>query len=246
MRIIKEEILSKQAEPEAVVFDDKSVASSEIEPDQPRRRKKNHRNSSSCFNFLACLFLLLLIIFGFVAGLVIFIAGPIVKKIDSLPNDFPKQIVIYQLDNAIVKTQTATGKEQLLKLLNSLPDWVLAPWINYLTTDAKTQIIASEQNPQAADKIINLPQLTQAVTKNIDNKTVSLSWKNINKSKEDISDYYTNKLLAEGFTVKEKINDYEIDLSFIGNEISGAISITDNFANGSGSIVDFIVNYKAE
>jgi hypothetical protein len=228
-----------ESEPVEVVVEEKT-------PEKPKRIRKSTNHSYGCLSFLSC-FTVMILIVAFTAFLiVIFVAEPIVQKASALPVDFPKQIAIYQLDQAVIKVQTSAEKKQLSNLLSALPEWALTPALAYLTPDAKTQIIAGKQNPQATEANIDMTQLAQTVTKSIDEKTVSLSWSSLGKSKEEVFDYYKNKLVTGGFTVKENIGNSEIDLSFIGAGISGAMAIIDDFAKGSSSVVDLTVNYKSK
>lgn len=252
MRIVEEEIQPKKlierletpVEHQIEEKQTKIADEEEVVANQPKRTRKRHQENHGCSNFFSCLFLMIFGVAGIIAVLVIFVASPIIKSVDKLPTDFPKQIALYQVESAKIKVQESVDKQQLVNLFKALPDWVIAPWLGYLTTDAKTQIIAGEQNPQATIKNVDLSQLAQAVAKTAGDKTVSLSWSNLGKTKEDVFEYYKSKLVSEGFVVKESISDYEIDLSFAGGGTSGAMSIVEDFSKSSSSVIEMIVNYK--
>lgn len=224
------------SEPVEVVVEEKT-------PIKAKRTRKSPNHSYGCLSFLSCFTVMVLVIALTAFLIVIFVAEPIVRKVSVLPEDFPKQIAIYQLDQAVIKVQTSAEKKQLSNLLSALPEWVLTPALAYLTPDAKTQIIAGKQNPQATDTSIDIAQLAQTISKSADEKTVSLSWSSLGKSKEEVFDYYKNKLVTAGFAVKENIGNSEIDLSFIGAGVTGAMAIIDDFSKGSSSVVDLTVNY---
>jgi|GEM_PF-1707005 len=211
-------------------------------PHKYQKRRKSH----GLRNFLIALILMLTIIASAVAYLIFFVAGPLVKAVDSLPADFPKDIAIYQLDQAKIKVQSADAKNELIKLASSLPDWSLEPFIRYILVDSRTQILAGIKDPGILPKNITVNGLadqlkTEAAALNT--KTVGLEWQNLPKTKEEIFEYYKDQLEAKGFTVKEKIVDYEIDFSFFKPGIDGAMTIADSFMKENASLVNMTVNY---
>ena len=183
---------------------------------------------------------MLVAIFATVAYLVIYVAGPIVKSVDTLPNDFPQNLAIYQLDNAKIKVQNSLDKTKAIKLIRALPGWALNPFVSYLSPEMKTQILASGQT-LGATSTLKLVDLERALNNN--SKSVSLSWDNIGKNKEELVDYYKKQLKASGFEVKENVSDYEIDLSFLRGGVSGAMTVVDSFTNNNSSLIKMTVNY---
>lgn len=257
MRIIEEEDLpqhqpmegeivpAKQSVKEPRVIKRKKEADGEIEElddgiKKAKRRQLRSLNQHSCLKLMGCFVLMLLTIFLAVGYLVIFVAGPIVKKVDELPKDFPKSLTLYQVEKAKIKVQNPDGKAKAAQLIRALPSWVLNPFVGYLSTELKTQVLSSGQTSTSTEGA-NLADLEKALSNQT--KTVSLSWSNLNKTKEDLFSYYKNQLKANGFEVKENISDYEIDLSFIREGVSGAITIADSFMNDDGALMKMTINY---
>ena len=259
MRIIEEEALPQRQKTEQTQPTTKQETSSnqksrkkdtedELEELDSDIKKAKHKqlksyDQHSCAKLFSCFLLMLAIVFAAVGYLVIFVAGPIVKKVDELPKDFPKSLVLYQVDKAKIKVQNPIDKEKTAQLIRALPAWALNPFISYLSTEMKTQILAGNRNLTTSTANINLDDLEKALDSKT--KTVSLSWNDLNKTKEDLFDYYKNQLEISGFEVKENISDYEIDLSFLREGISGAMTIADSFTNDNNSLVKMTVNYLA-
>jgi len=239
MRIVEEQNPPAES---AIIADNKQSRGHKYKDSDPeeqetehRKYRKRRRSGHSCLNFFGCLSLMLIIVFAIISCLVIFVAGPIVTKVDDLPKDFPKKIAIYQIDQAKIKIQSPEGKEKALNLIGALPEWALNPFAGYLSTEIKTQIMAT-----GADNL-NFSGLEQALADN--SQTVSLSWDDINKTKEDLADYYKTQLKSNGFEIKEDISDYEINLRFIKEGTTGAIAITDSFLKDNNSLMKFTINY---
>jgi len=214
------------------------------QPDElpPIRQRRPHRHS--CFKFFCCLGVMFLAIVACVIFLVFYVAGPIIKTVDTLPADFPKELTLYQLDQAKIKVQTVADKERLLQLMSALPDWLLAPLTDYLTADLKTQMAAGLQNPQLP-KNLTLADLKGILAQEASSsiQTVTLTWSDINQNKQDLFDYYKKELEQNGFEVKNNLSDYEIDSSFVKPGIEGAISIMDNFVTNQSSVMNMTINY---
>lgn len=210
-----------------------------------RRQKPQHRNTLAKFVF-ACLFFLAIIVAS-LAYLVFFVAGPLIKSVDSLPADFPKSLAFYELDQAKIKFQSPASKRQLAQLASGLPAWALEPFSAWLTTDLKTKLVAELQDPNLLPEKLSLDALGQALATGDDlTKTVGLEWGNLPKTKEELVDYYKKQLTANGYVVKEKISDYEIDLSFFKPGIDGAMSVADSFSRDNNSIIKMTINYLSK
>lgn len=217
-------------------------------PHKHQKRSTKLHKSHGFRRFILALLFMLIIVASAVAYLVFFVAGPLINAVESLPADFPKDIAIYQLDQAKIQVQSATARAKFIQLVNSLPDWSLAPLINYITTDAKTQILAGIKDPNALPENININELTKQLQDRSQSlatktETVGLEWKNLPKTKDEVFDYYQKQLESKGYTVEKKITDYEIDLSFFKPGIDGAMTIADSFMKDNSSIVKMTVNY---
>jgi hypothetical protein len=207
-----------------------------------RQRRRRHH---SCFKLLVCLAVMFLVVTACVVFLVFYIAGPIVRTVDTLPPDFPENLALYQLDRAKIKVQSAADKQRLLQMINALPEWLLTPLASYLTTDLKTQVAARLQNPDLLPQNLTISDLEKVLAQQASSsiETVTLTWNDINQNKQDLYDYYKKELQQSGFLVRENLGDYEIDVSFVNDQINGAISIMDNFVNNQGSVMNMTINY---
>lgn len=237
--IQREEVLTRSA---------KKPSKAEVELEEldagikkAKTKQLHSYNRHSCLQLMGCFVLMLAVIFAAVGYLVIGVAGPIVKKVDELPKDFPQSLVLYQVDNAKIKVQEATAKTKAIQLIRALPAWALNPFVNYLSPEMKTQILANSQNLDTATSTLQLNDLEKAL--DTGTKTVSLSWDNINKTKEELVDYYKKQLKASGFEVKENVSDYEIDLRFLRGGVTGAMTVADSFTNNNSSLLKMTVNY---
>jgi hypothetical protein len=243
MRIVEEE--KQPVAAEVIKAAEQTPPIEEVQSEtKPKIRRHSSRKGPGCLKTLGCLVLMLVIILSCLFFLVIFVAGPIVKTIDELPGDFPKSFAFYQLDKAKIEVQTPENKEFVLNLVKSLPEWSLSPFMNYLSPDIKTQVLAA--GGLSAGTGIKVEDLQKTLQANAKDTTVSLAWDDVNKNKEDLAEYYKAKLKSEGFTVKEKISDYEIDLSFLRGDVTGALSVSDSFSNDAASLVNMTINYLAD
>jgi hypothetical protein len=203
---------------------------------------KNHQ-STNCLKTLGCLIVALFLVFIVVCFLIFFIAKPLIEKVNDLPNDFPKELIIYRLEEAKIKIQNQENKLKALKLIESLPSWLVAPFLSLITPDPAGQILTQQENGEFQTK--NLEEsLRESIEKN--EKTVSLSWQLENKSKEDIFNYYSEKLEEAGFELKENISDYNLNLSFLRKEVNGSLVIIDDFTKNNASLIKMTVNYLAK
>ncbi|MFA6593991.1 MAG: hypothetical protein WCT16_01910 [Candidatus Buchananbacteria bacterium] len=217
----------------------------EVEPEEPRHyRRRRPPRHHSCLKFFGCFFLMIAAVLACAIFLTVYISGPIIKTVEELPADFPKDLVIYQLNQATIKVLSPESKKKIEQLQTALPDWALQLIVDRLYPDLKTQIIAQNKTPESVPENPTIKDVTPtsgAGKKEI--KTVSLFWDNVNKTKEDLYEYYKKQLETKGFTVEELIQPTEIYLSFFKNNISGAMSLADSFSSGGSSIINMTVDY---
>ena len=202
-------------------------------------------HNRSCLKIFGCLIIVLAIIFFMVFLTIKMFIGPVIHTVDSLPADFPQEVAIYQLDQAKIKIQTPEAKEKILKIIESTPNWLLTPFLNYLSTNVKTQLADNFNNQIHVPQDLSVDELKKSLQSNNlkQAQTVSLSWKDINKSKEELASYYKKQLGENNFQVKENLSDYQIDLGFWKNDVFGVISLEDSFQKDGQSVMDMTVNY---
>lgn len=246
MRVVEEKIMAPEIMPAESchqAIKGRTIEEPVVEGGQTRRQAgKRRRRGLARFLFAASF--MFAVIVASLGYLIVFIAGPLVRTVDALPADFPSELAIYELDQARVKVQSAESKERLAQLLKGLPEWSLEPFRRYLTTDLKTRIAAGLKDPNLLPQNLSLGDLSDIPADNGDlTKTVSLEWNGISKSKEELLEYYKNQLAANGFAVNEKLEDYEIDLSFFKPGVSGAMTIADSFMKDGDSVIRMTVDY---
>lgn len=213
-------------------------------------KKDNPKKKTSLIrSFFGCLFslvLMIIVIFGVIWVLLIFVTGPITQKVSSLPDDFPNQLLLDQINTAQIKLETPEAKEKIIGFINSLPDWLLTPVLNYLSENVRNKLSAN-----FGDQLKVPSQVTAEDLKNIlrstttaQTQTVTISWDELNKNKEELSAFFKEILRKENFQVQENLQDYQIDLGFWKEGIFGSLSLQDLIA-GTSSQAEMKVNYIA-
>lgn len=233
MRIEEEKVIKIEPEEEEIEVD-------EEKPEKKNRRQNKNRHSTNCLKTFGCLIIALLLIFITVFLLIFFIARPLTERVNKLPDDFPQELIIYRIEEAKIRIQDQENKLKALKLIESLPSWLIAPFLGLITPDPAGQILTQQGNNEFQAE--NLEEsLKESTEKN--EKTVALSWKLDNKSKEDVFNYYSEKLKEEGFEIKENISDYDLSLNFLKEGVNGSIVIIDDFTKNNASLINMTVNY---
>jgi len=211
---------------------------------KPRKRKRK------LLKILIALVIVILVI-GVIGYLTLrFIVGPVVKTVEGLPDGFPSEISLYESQNAKVTLNTPQSRQKLIGGLKTMPDWVLTLFLSFLSDNLKEKLADNFGDNINIPKDFSANDLKEAI-KTIDlekTQTVNVSWDKIGKTKEEISSYYKQKLLAADFKFKENLSDYEINLGFWKNDIFGIISFVDKKENIEGGVkyntqVDMTVNY---
>ena len=178
-----------------------------------------------------------------------FFIGPIVKTVDSLPNDFPSELSLYQVDQAKIDLQDSQSREKLIAGLKAMPDWVLTLFVGALSDDVKAKLSQNFGDNVNIPKNFSADEIKEALkTVNLDQaKTVDLSWDFVGKTKEEIAAYYKQKLAEADFEFKENLADYEINLGFWKDGVFGTMTFADQKENKGqaeyGSQVEMTVNY---
>ena len=241
------------AEKEAPMEDPNRAGAAEVRSSRKRRRRQDYEQDdgqqtqyrprrSSCAHLIVLAFAMLACVFGSVYYLVSRVAAPVMNYADSLPKDFPA-IKLYQPDRAKVSIDTPQAKAQIAELINSVPSWALAPFASKLSSDIKTQVAAALPSGQAGMSEADLNQLKSALASAASTTGVTFKWDEINKSKEDLAQYYERELKSSGYEVARNALGGEIDLRFIKEGISGAMTIADSFLKDGASVMNMTVNY---
>lgn len=163
---------------------------------------------------------------------------------DGLPGDFPQEFSFYQLDQAQISIQTPKAKQKIVELIKIMPDWLANPILNYFSSDLQNKLSQTFGDKAGIANNLTADDLKKAFQSlNPEQvKTVSLSWKELDKTKEGLAAYYQQKLKEANFEFKENIGDYEINLGFWKDGIFGEMI----FSGGNGgdkSNAEIMVNY---
>ncbi len=188
------------------------------------------KKSRFCLKSCGCFIIFLILIALTIYATFFYIIGPIVKAVDNLPEDFPKELVIYNSTNSSIKIQDGKDKEKVESILKLLPDSIISPFLKFLSTDIKTQIIQKTSQGIEIKKNATINDLKNYFGnpdfKNT--KSVSIASKEIERKKEELSEFYRKQLINKEFQFKENISDYDINLQFWKNDIFGIINIKDS------------------
>ena len=241
-KIVAAAVKAKEAE---------AAGDSEGEPEKRRRKYRDYDDGEeyvrprkkSCGALLAFAALLFLIIAGTVYYLIISVAAPVMKYADGLPKDFPASLALYQLDKAKITVDSPEAKQQLSQLISSVPEWALAPFASLISPDMQTQVAAAWPALSTAAGNLSLGDLGAALDANASSTGVTLQWDEINKTKEDLAAYYDRTLKDSGFQVAQTALGSEIDMKFIKDGISGAITFIDSFMKDGACVMNMTVNY---
>lgn len=221
-------------------IDIRDTAEKTIEKSQfwGKKRKKKRRIIKFLFTFS-----LMLIIVIFMAYLTVALAfRPIIKTINNLPADFPQELAFYKLEEAKIKIQSDDSRQKLINWVSIAPDWVIEPLLNKLSDNINEKINenfgSSIKMPEQFDAQSVKDMLNSANLKNTE--TLSLSWDNVDITKEEMFSYYKNKLLEADFDLKENLKDYEIDIGFWKDDVFGTMTFSDD---ADKSDIEMIINY---
>ncbi|HNP75243.1 MAG TPA: hypothetical protein PKL09_02645 [bacterium] len=204
-------------------------------------RKKPVTRLAKFFLSLVFVGLIIIIISGLSLKLAI---GPIIKKVDGLPGNFPAELAFYQLEQASITVQDQTSRQKIIRLIDKMPNWLIQPLIKRLSPQLQERLeqIFGDNLTKTAPTSEELKQFL--TSGQLDRLTsVSLSWSDLEKTKEELTSYYKEKLNTAGFRLEEKIEDYEINLGFWKNDIFGNISLQDQPQNLYQSDVNMTINY---
>lgn len=206
-----------------------------------RKKKKSH----TILKFFGCSVLAILTIIIITFVLLKFIVGPVVRAVDELPNDFPKELAFYKIEEAKIQLQTPESREKIVEMMGAMPDWMLNPIIDRLSFNINSQVAQTFDNSVRVPEGLDAEKLKEIFSKTDlkDTQTVSLSWDNLDMEKEEGLSFYKAKLAENGFEFKENLEDYEINLGFWKDNIFGNILFRDDESDSEQSQIDMTVNY---
>ena len=168
--------------------------------------------------------------------------NPIKQSIDNLPQNFPQDLTIYNIDQAKIEEYSKTSQDKIIELANLLPDWVVNPVLNLISDDLNNKLVNTYNNFSTATDHLTLDDLKQALDndKIKQTQTLSLSWNNLDINQEELLNYYKQELKNNDYSFKEDIRDYEINLGFWKQGIFGNLNLSEN---NSKTQANMTVNY---
>jgi|GEM_PF-924783 len=217
------------------------------EPPIEQLKKKNSCAKRSCSTGFGCIFIFLiasLILFRFV-----FVTK--VNEVKQVPNNFPKNITIYDTDS-LYRITYIQGKQEnkILESLAYVPKLILSPLIiianQYQQQEAADSLNIMEKiNSLRSRKNITLDDFSKIVNKPVTGRDdlVQIEWNNMPASPYFVSHYYQNELSKANYTVSEVVNNKNTtQFSFSQNSIQGIFFIQDNPNKTGTDYVSLTVN----
>ncbi|MDD2757767.1 MAG: hypothetical protein PHD72_00115 [Patescibacteria group bacterium] len=214
-----------------------------VEPPIQELTRKNRWVGKACMSGCGCLFLFIALI---IVGVRLFVGqGP--KEIRVLPENFPKEIPVYNEYNIDRITYTSGHyKARAMAIAAFFPKIILSPiFIN-----------TAETNPQApstpTSQRVNIGrELWRIITKPVgdDRDTVQIEWRRVPSDTKSLILYYQNKLNEAGFTLdtEEEGDNYKQFTFSRADGIGGTVSAQQTSPNKE-KIIDYaflIVNYPS-
>lgn len=185
----------------------------------------------------------IIILFSFILlgmFLSMLVVGSIVNKEQGLPKDFPISIPLYLPQQASIKTQNQIQRQKLNRIIESLPNWFITPFLSRLSIDLKSQVLLENKD----ETIYNATSLKKSIEASLENKLIiSLKWKGLNKKREVLADYYIKKLQTSEFSIKTQNRQQETIIIFEKSKIKGIFLIADNFISEDSSNISLVVIY---
>jgi hypothetical protein len=209
-----------------------------------RKEQKKKRGKHGCFRFFLGWLVAIIIIILVASATVVFVVGPIVQKASEIPNDFPKEFALYQADKAKVIMQNPENSQKLISLVGKLPDWVLKPIWGMISNNIEQKLSNAFGDGVTIPEGFSVEEFKDILSSSnlTDAQTVWLSWDGLDKTKEQLAEFYREQLDGKNFEIQENLSDYEIDINFWKEGVFGNLSLTDDQDDSSGN-AEIMVNY---
>ena len=204
-----------------------------VEPPIGELTKKHGGLKRGCFTGCGCIVLFLI---GIIVAIRLFIgSGP--ETIKNIPNNFPKDIPVYDRDNIDSITYiSGTYKSRSMEIAGLFPKFILSPVLLKLGNETGTTQEPSNQN--TLQKLWTI--LTTPVGDSRD--TVHIEWQTISADPSFVLSYYKTELRKQGYTIADSNSTPEV--SFEKNTITGSVNAQKHTDDPGGSVeVVLTVNY---
>ncbi|MBD3311505.1 MAG: hypothetical protein GF349_03345 [Candidatus Magasanikbacteria bacterium] len=195
------------------------------EPPIEELKKQRSCLKRTCFTGCGCFFIFIVIFLL----LLRFAAGSGTEKLETVPDNYPLDIPIYDEENieSIIYTH-GQGRGRIVEIAAFIPKLVLSPIL--LALDEYELVPISQEEREGAKgftwenfvKLMNEPMADKR-------DQLEISWHELPASKKFIFEYYKNKLNKNDFSIKEsKITEQIKKIGFSKKNLDGELIIEDN------------------
>lgn len=209
------------------------------EPPIQEFKKQRSCLKRTCFTSCGCL------VFFLIGALIIlkFTAGPRVKELKSIPDNFPTEIVIYDKDN-ISKITIVSGEDRsrAVETIAYGPKLVLSPIFLVLEKKFPTRKENAEGRIETKNTWENFMALMKEEVADHRDK-VQIEWTELPAEPRFVYNYYKDELIKTGFTINEAVdkdNIRQFAFKLYGTE--GVLYITDDAQKEGTDFVSLTVN----
>lgn len=213
------------------------------EPPLEELKKKRSCLKHTCASGCGCLFVFLII-----ALLILkFTAGEKIKEVKSVPDNWPKNIIVYDKDN-ISKISFISGSDRgrALERIAMAPKLVLSPI--FLILEKKFPVkeqnkdgrIEPETNWESFVRIMKEPVADHR-------DKIQIEWTDVTAEPRFVYNYYKDELLKNNYQINESLNKDQIrqfNFHLREAEIEGVLYIKDNPENKGTDFISLTVNVK--
>jgi len=198
-----------------------------VEPPLEELTKKRKGLKHACV--YGCLFFIL-----FIIGIIIFIrffAGPGPQTLKNVPDNFPKDIPIYDPDN-IENISFISGKykSRSIEIAALVPKIILSPLLLVLNKDAEVTTTTKSITIQNIWKVITTPIGDH-------HDTIQIEWANMDAEPSFVISYYKLELRKKGFIIEVQSEGQGVKQFSFSREdgISGSMYVKGDEENRPGT-----------
>ena len=217
----------------------------QIEIKEPPIQEITKRKSCarrSCTTGFGCIFIFL------VAALLLlkFAAGPNVKNLKEVPDNFPAEVPVYDKDN-ITKITFISGKDKnrVLELAAFIPKLILSPIILVLDNNIETKREVDDKGNVSIKKDADWKDWWRLIQEPVadDRDIVQIEWTGLSAEPRFIYKYYENELEKSDYEIQQlSYEDTKKEFNFQLGEIEGIIYIEDVIEENGTDFVSLTIN----
>lgn len=216
------------------------------EPPIEQLKKSNSCARRSCTTGLGCIFIFL------IASLLLFryVFIPKVNELKQVPDNFPKNIPIYDKDS-LYRITEISSKEQnkFLETLAYVPKLILSPLIIIADQYRQEQVAENLDDMEKINSLrsrqsISWDDFTKIVNRPVTGQgdIVQVEWTDMPAGPYFVSKYYQNELTKSGYTISNISNNNNQQFNFSQGNIKGSFFIKDDINKMGTDYVALTVN----